>query len=429
MSDEDRAIDLVLRGEIVLPRLCGDAAITRIGHWGWQRPRYAKGRRMFRRCGIPDPWDPNSVETPLDLPNVGMSDRRTVAPHAAPPKSAGPASPQGFNPRIPTGGKPTGMGSAEGGGSAAGLIGQTRRDDTADLKRRMAEKESAWTGRPRAPAGGDTHRVAQPVKPMPMRPDVAAAQAAAGQRPQGPAPSQGPAKPLVPAQRPLGPPRMSIAPDPARGAPVPRPSAPIRSGDGRAAPRSETAERVLPPRAPPPVGKVSSAAPRSGGFRMAGGARAPVGNPFDSEPEELPLDAPAGPASSAAGHSGRTGQAGAAQAFAAHGLGDGPEELPLDAPLGAPRSAPPAAPPPAPARPARPVNLDDMFGMGSEPTTRIRIPKAEPKVEGEAKPRRPMVSDPASLAGGIDRRPPPPKPPVIKPAGGSGGGSDDLPDE
>ena len=153
---------------------------------------------------------------------------------------------------------------------------------------------------------------------------------------------------------------------------------------------------------------------------MAGGAR-PSGS-FDAEPEELPLDAPVGPAPARSDR-------GPSNTY--HGLGDGPEELPLDSPVGGtPRPAgSPGVPAPAPARPARPVNLDDMFGMGSEPTTRIRIPKAEPRVEGDAKPRRPMVSDPASLEGGIDRRPPPPKPPTITPAGSSGSGSDDLPDE
>lgn len=114
-----------------------------------------------------------------------------------------------------------------------------------------------------------------------------------------------------------------------------------------------------------------------------------------------------------------------------------PEELPMDAPA---TSAPPRplvlegdgpeditpvaakALPPAVNRSARGGGLDDIFGMGAEASTRIRIPKA---AEGETKPRRPMVTEPPP---GIDRRPPPPKPPLIK-ASSSAPPSDDLPDE
>jgi hypothetical protein len=143
------------------------------------------------------------------------------------------------------------------------------------------------------------------------------------------------------------------------------------------------------------------------------------------EPEELPLDAPLTRARPAAVVD-----------------DDGPEELPLDAPSSirdTPRVTTPVVLPPA-ARPVKPGGLDDIFGMGAgESNTRIRIPKAEPRAEGEQKPRRPMVSDPATL-GGLDRRPPPPKPPSITPSAvtpsavksassSAAGADDDLPDD
>ena len=166
--------------------------------------------------------------------------------------------------------------------------------------------------------------------------------------------------------------------------------------------------RSLPARAAPPTGKISAPAPRSGGFRMAGATRS-------FEPEELPLDAPLTRARSAPVVA-----------------DDGPEELPLDAPSSirdTPKVVAPAAPAPV-ARPVKPGGLDDIFGMGGgESNTRIRLPKAEPRAEGEQMPRRPMVSDPATL-GGLDRRPPPPKPPNVKPSTPTGSASDDdLPDE
>ena len=396
-DEEVRVRDLLRRGELVVPRVCGEALVRAVGSRGWQRPPFAKGRRMFKRCGIPDPWDPDSPDVPLDLQGVGIPDRRVVAPHAAPPKptSTGTST---LNPRIPMPSRPA---PEDGAGNVARMVGQTRRDDTAELKRKMREKEGAWTGRPRAPAAGDSQRIAQPVKPMPMRPDMAAG--------GGAAPGAAPGRPVgtvrPPSATPSAP-RMAIAAEPSRGAPVPRPAA---LGHHRTDARPAPGERVLPPRAAPPVGKVSGQAPRSGGFRMAGTTtRAAAGN----EPEELPLEAPPAPAPRPAPAE------------------DGPEELNLDGTRAvAPAPAPTPAPTPPPARVAKPGGLDDLFGMGAEPTTRIRIPKAEPKPDGDARPRRPMVTDPATMVGGIDRRPPPPKPPTIKPTGGSGGGADDLPDE
>lgn len=387
-DEEVRCRDLLRRGELAVPRVCGQVLVRAVGSRGWERPAFAKGRRMFKRCGIPDPWDPDSPDVPLDLQGVGIPDRRVVAPHAAPPKATA-SGPAALNPRIPMPSRP----EPDGAGKVAGLVGQTRRDDTAELKRKMQEKEGGWSGRPRAPASGDSQRIAQPVRPMPMRPDLAGGDAPGAGKPVGTA--------RPPAAQP-SPPRMSIASEPARGAPVPRPAA---LGHHATDTRPAQGERVLPPRAAPPVGRLSAPAPRSGGFRMAGTTtRASV----VSEPEELPLEAAP------------------TQRHAA--LDDGPEELSLD---GTPTAAPPvlAPPPPPPARIAKPGGLDDLFGMGAEPTTRIRIPKAEPRQEGDARPRRPVVTDPATLVGGIDRRPPPPKPPAIKPSGGSSGGSDDLPDE
>ena len=393
-----RVLDLLRRGELEVRRVCGAWTLKHVGGRGFERPRMAKGLRMFKRCGIPDPWDPNSPVVSLELGEVGIPDRRPVAPHAAPPKSASPASPQSFSPRIPMGAKPTPGGS--GGERPEGtspLIGRTRRDDTAELKQKMAEKEGEWSGRPRASSKPDNHRVDQPVRSLPMRPGtVVPGRPGQTVAPSGLAPTAGDRSSYgSPTAPPTGPPHMSIAPEPSRGAPVPMPP-----------------NRALPARAAPPTGKISAPAPRSGGFRMAGASRS-------FEPEELPLDAPLTRARATAVVD-----------------DDGPEELPLDAPSSirdTPRVATPVVLPPA-ARPVKPGGLDDIFGMGAgESNTRIRIPKAEPRAEGEQKRRRPMVSDPATL-GGLDRRPPPPKPPTITPsavtrAGSSAAGADDLPDD
>lgn len=377
-DDDLRVRDLLRRGELTVPRVSGAWTLAAIGRRGFARPRWATPRRIFERCGISDPWDPDAPVVPVELGEVGIPDRRPVAPHAAPPKAATPAGPPGFNPRIPMGPRATPSAERASPGPSP-MIGQTRKDDTAELKRKMAEKEGAWSGRPRAPTRPDAHRVAQPVKNLPVRPGAVPTDAAVS------APAASP--------RPTPPPRMSVAPEPARSAP-----SPIRATSGAA-----PAERSLPGRAPPPVGKISAPAPRSGGFRLQGTVRP---SERSAEPEELPLDAP--------------------PPRAAPVLDDGPEEIPLEAP-----PPKPAPPPPAAARPARPGGLDDLFGMGAEGATRIRIPKAEPRPEGEAaRPRRPMVTDPAALAGGVDRRPPPARPPVVKPsAAPSGGRADDLPDE
>lgn len=373
--DDLRVRDLLRRGELAVPRVSGAWTLAAIGRRGFERPRWATPRRIFERCGISDPWDPDAKPVPVELGEVGLPDRRPVAPHAAPPKPATPAGPPGFNPRIPTGPRATPSAERPTPGPSP-MIGQTRKDDTAELKRKMAEKEGSWTGRPRAPSRPDAHRVAQPVKSLPVRPGAVAPDAAA------PTP--------VPVRPPPGPPRMSVAPEPARAAP-----SPVRPSGSPAAP----GERTLPSRAPPPVGKIAAPAPRSGGFRLQGTVR-PSGI---AEPEELPLEAPA-------------------PRPVAPALDDGPEEIPLE-PAAPPKPAPPVA------RRA-PGGLDDLFGMGAEGATRIRIPKAEPRPEGEARPRRPMVTDPAALAGGVDRRPPPPRPPVVTPSPSSGPARpDDLPDE
>lgn len=101
-----------------------------------------------------------------------------------------------------------------------------------------------------------------------------------------------------------------------------------------------------------------------------------------------------------------------------------PGTVPQATPAAPPTAPQPPAPPPPPLEnrsPPRPsAGLDDLFGMGAE-NTRIRLPKAEPALEGEApRPRRPVVTSPEELARlGLDRRPPPPKsPPTKKETGG-----------
>lgn len=90
MSEELRARD-VLRSLPERPVL-GHRLAARVGGRGWLPPRFASGRRLFAKCGLPDPWDPDVVSEPIALGDVGLAARKAVAPHASAPTHTAPAS-------------------------------------------------------------------------------------------------------------------------------------------------------------------------------------------------------------------------------------------------------------------------------------------------------------------------------------------------
>jgi Wiskott-Aldrich syndrome protein len=364
----------------------GQRLSDRIGARAFKPPRFARGRSLFGRCGLPDPWDPDAEQVDVGLGDVSLpQDRRQPAPHAAPPGStrAGPKLPN--VPAAPRAGpRPTEASSGDGpAGKAAPAIGSTRSFDKSELR----PKTESITTRPKAPpkkenvpsafgGGAARHAVAKlPVRPGFEPPEPGDPIPASKPDPRA-APAMSPAAPLRPA--PSAPRPVTRSPEPASAPSPPRPS-PVDSAATAPTPRQVAAAN------PPPAPTPRSTAP--------------------APPERPSIPAP--PAAEAAPPT--------------------PKEAPrAPAPL---NRKPPSAG----------GGLDDLFGMGAGDNTRIKLPKAP--AEGEApKPRRPMVSSPEELAKlGLDRRPPPPKAPPppagaapsAKPGGpgGNPGGDDGLPDE
>lgn len=338
----------------LLPRrVVGASVADRVGARAWGVPRFAKGRRMFRRCGLPDPWDPEAPEVRIELGDVGLAARRLPAPHAAPPgagkASASPAATPGGGSGDRLAHLPPHIRAmiASGGGARpegrpAPRIGDVRPDDTAALKAKPAADRRT---RPPPPSPA---RVSQPVARLPVRPD------------------------LDPSRAPAG-----------------------------AAPVSAAAPRPAPPRRPPlPPGTGTPGRPPPGTpVRPAG---PPVVRPPSPAPPASPAVRPGSPPPAAA------------------------------APVAPPAPERPTAPPPAPAGPApvdrsptggRAVGLDDLFGMGAAGEhTRVRL-----GATGEGSSRKPKVTDPSQLSGGVDRRPPRLPSPAVSPSPGSA--SPPAPDE
>lgn len=365
-EEDPRARDVL--GELRIRTPLGDRLVARLGARGWSPPRFSRrGRRLYERCGVPDPWDPDAPPFDIALGDVGLaartpgssvdpSGRRAPAPHAAPPAEKAAPAAASFRPSIP------GASSKEPTGRPAPKIGDRRPDDTAEMKKKLLAKPA-----PAAAAIREPVRVQQPVRALPVRPDLAERGAARD-------PSREPPSPAAPARvvRPSTPgaplPRVSL-PSPQRGSsgPIELPMAArvVEPEEDSLGPGD-----FIPVRRPEPAPPVTPTETR--------GVEAPAPR-FDPSP---------------------------------------PPERP--APVAAPAPRPPSAPPPQPARTpprAGTGNLDDLFGMGGADQTRVRFDRP---VVDESRPRRPRVSDPASLAGGVDRRPPPPKPPpgAIPPSGG-----------
>lgn len=193
-------------------RIVGEELSERVGARGWKAPRFAKGRRLFGRCGLPDPWDPDAPQVDVGLGDVGIaSAKRAPAPHAAPP--AGPKPPPGFPniPRAPAASSPSPDAAA---GRPAPKIGETR----AFKKEDQEKAKHTPTQRPKSRDGTfGAGKVMQPVAKLPMRPGMEPTPTVAA----SPA-SFGASSPVVPAPRTTSPPPAAFS------APVPqRPPAPL----------------------------------------------------------------------------------------------------------------------------------------------------------------------------------------------------------
>ena len=252
-------------------RVLGERLVRGVGARGWERPRFARFRRFFERCGVPDPWDPAASDVSIALGDVGVAQRKTVAPHAAPPAAAasGPRLPNLGGASSPAPQAPRPAAPVDDLGRPAPRLGDTRRDDTDQLKKKLAESEKKKAN----PTYANQFRVQQPVAKLPMRPDLA----------EG-------------------------------GAPPPRPSAPRPAGGTSTPPRPGGAA----PRA------IAPTAPRSGGG--AAGPRAPripielSRPPLPDGPEELPEQPPV------------AARPGGDRPYEGFGLGGGWEEEPAAPP-------------------------------------------------------------------------------------------------
>lgn len=443
----------------------GARLVRAVGSRGWERPRFARFRRFFERCGVPDPWDPGVGDVDIGLGEVGIAQRKQVAPHAAPPTPAGPKPPGFANvPRAPAAPPPEARAPVD--GKPAPRIGETRKDDTAILKKKLAESERLKAD----PARANAYKVQQPVAKLPQRPDLA---------------GDGAARPTPrPAARPGDPPRSPPAPRPGGPSAGPRPAA---AGSGRPFRMPIEPARRLPdgpeelPETPPEPAR--PAARGFGDFGLGGGwddddipvrperpAPPPVSYAVDAEPPKAavqapvttppvappraappatppttppaaarPSPAPSSPAPSSPAASpprpapappASTPPSAPPRPTAPPAAAPRPSEArpsPASAPprpsAEPPRPTPAATPPKPGAPPPRPQKpggggLDDLFGMGAGDNTRFRMPKREDAADA-SKPRRPMVTPDADLGkAGIDRRPPPPKPPAVTPTGG-----------
>jgi hypothetical protein len=385
----------------------GERMTRTVGARAWERPFFARFKRFFERCGLPDPWDPNATQGDIALGEVGIAQRKTVAPHAAPP-STGPKGPN--LPNLPKAAAAPTESKAPVDGKPAPRIGEIRRDDTAELKRKLAETEKKKVD----PARANLFKVNQPVARLPMRPELASGEGA-------------PPKPgAKPASTPTKPPLRPTTPARPGGA---RPAGPGSSAPRMSAAPTRTALRDGPEEV---VDKPPARATNVGAFGMGGD--------WDDEPirphrpvEEVQapeIAAPPAPPSPAPGGAPRRpppmdampAPSSAPTPSVAPVRPPPPRPPPMD-PLSDERPAVrPAAPKPGqpPPRPGKPGGgMDDLFGMGGE-NTRVKMPKKE-EVDAN-KPRRPMVTSEEDLKKlGIDRRPPPPKPPQVTASPGARG--------
>ena len=195
VAPDARAKDVL--GRLPARVVVGHALTTRVGARAWTAPRFARGRAIFARIGVPNPWDPEAPDVGVGLGEVGLPQARQPAPHLSPP-AAKPAAkgPPGF-PNIP-GAPKRAPDEAPKGSKPAPKIGEVRKFDPAELKPRdnTPARAKPISSAP-APTGGafgpgpQKHAVVK----LPVRPGVVAPGAE-------PAPSVAPppARPALPPQ-------------------------------------------------------------------------------------------------------------------------------------------------------------------------------------------------------------------------------------
>ena len=231
MSDDLRALD-VLR-TLVERTVVGGRLVARVGGRGWLPPRFAKGRRLFARCGLPDPWDPSVVSTPVELGDVGLAARKVVAPHATAPE-----------PRTSAAVVPPWAGQRS-------TASATPAVKAPYIPTRTPPRPPPPPPKPPAPIFGSAPRPA--LGKLPVRPDLDPSRAPTAAGAAGRPP---PAAAGQPARPPDGSLRAAAPPEPRSG---PRFSARPRQGLGTDGPREVTVpspegppEPAVSPATPPP---------------------------------------------------------------------------------------------------------------------------------------------------------------------------------
>ncbi|MBM4393862.1 MAG: hypothetical protein FJ090_22270, partial [Deltaproteobacteria bacterium] len=188
MNDEALARDVIRdwpRRSVV-----GHALVSRLGARAWDAPRFAKGRKLFPKFGLPDPWDPGAPVVDIGLGDVALPERRAVAPHAAPPPAPGTAPKPGLPnlPRAPQRGEADPAPK----GKPAPQIGEVRKFDPSELTpqaKTTAGRPQAPPKKPENPRAFGSAPVKHAVAKLPVRPGFGpAAEPGAPLEPVPPAP-------------------------------------------------------------------------------------------------------------------------------------------------------------------------------------------------------------------------------------------------
>lgn len=222
-------MDAELRARDILATLpvratVGHALVRRVGGRAWTVPSFAKGRAIFRRCGLPDPWDPDAPSVEIGLGDVGVdiAGRKPVAPHAAPP-GAPTANAPSFGRGVPSARVP----AAE--ASAAPQLGSSR-PLTEKEKQRLKGPE------PKRVQGAAPRRAASTFGPPPPQHAVAKL----------------PVRPGAAVPAPPAPPAAAAPPAPPAAPPNPTPAAPATAAPPEAPPAPAARAEPPPPTRKPP---------------------------------------------------------------------------------------------------------------------------------------------------------------------------------
>ncbi len=197
VGPDARAIEVL--GQFPPRRVVGQAMSERVGRRGWLPPRFARGASLFKRLGLPNPWDPAARKVGTGLGEVGIP--RQPAPHLLPPspKAAPGKGPTGPNlPQAPQ------RREIPEGARAAPRIGEVRKVGADETRPRPPDRPNATPTPPTRPTPTQgpfgPYATKHPVAKLPMRPGV-----------------------IVPGSVPLAPPPASQAAPNAAAQPAPAP--------------------------------------------------------------------------------------------------------------------------------------------------------------------------------------------------------------